>query len=65
MAQRPTSRPPAGGWSGLSKNLALWVMVALMATFLWQVMSKQRSATTDACPSMIWIALAGQSRTHV
>ena len=47
MAQRPTSRPPAGGWSGLSKNLALWVMVALMATFLWQVMSKQRSATTE------------------
>ncbi|HSR16129.1 MAG TPA: ATP-dependent metallopeptidase FtsH/Yme1/Tma family protein, partial [Gemmatimonadales bacterium] len=47
MAQRSPSRPPAGGWSGLSKNLALWVMVALMATFLWQVMAKQRSATTE------------------
>ncbi len=47
MAQRSPSRPPAGGWSGLSKNLALWVMVALMATFLWQAMARQRSATTE------------------
>ena len=47
MAQRPVTRPPTGGWSGLSKNLALWAMVALMATFLWQVMSRQREATTE------------------
>jgi len=47
MAPRPASRPPAGGWSGLSKNLALWAMVALLATFLWQVMSRQRAATTE------------------
>jgi cell division protease FtsH len=40
-------KPPAGGWSGLSKNLALWAMLVLVGTFLWQVMSKQRTATTE------------------
>jgi cell division protease FtsH len=47
MAPRPLQKPPAGGWSGLSKNLALWAMLVLVGMFLWQVMSKQRTATTE------------------
>ncbi|HEX9164950.1 MAG TPA: ATP-dependent zinc metalloprotease FtsH [Gemmatimonadales bacterium] len=47
MAPRSLQKPPAGGWSGLSKNLALWAMLVLVGTFLWQVMSKQRTATTE------------------
>ncbi len=47
MAQRPPSRPPTGTWAGLSKNLALWALVAVMAMFLWQVMDRQRAASTE------------------
>jgi cell division protease FtsH len=47
MAQRSPTRPPTGGWSGLSKTLALWALIALFATFLWQVMSRQREATAE------------------
>ncbi|MGH7562462.1 MAG: ATP-dependent zinc metalloprotease FtsH [Gemmatimonadales bacterium] len=47
MAQRPPQRPPAPNWSGLSKNLALWLLVALLAVALFQFMGRQRSGATE------------------
>ncbi len=46
MAPRTSPKPPSG-WSGLSKNLALATLLALFATFLWQMMGRQRAATTE------------------
>ena len=37
MQQRP-QKPPMPNWSGLSKNLALWLLVALLAVTLFQLM---------------------------
>jgi ATP-dependent Zn protease len=34
-------------WAGLSKNLALWLLVALLAVFLFQVMGKPRGGTAE------------------
>jgi cell division protease FtsH len=45
MQQRP-QKPPMPNWSGLSKNLALWLLVALLAVTLFQLMQK-RNASTD------------------
>ena len=42
MPQRPT-KPPVPNWAGLSKNLALWLLVALLAVFLFNMMSKDGS----------------------
>ena len=47
MADRLPSRPPRGNWSNLSKNLALWLLVGLLALALFQMMSKQRSPTQE------------------
>src|SRR5262245_53691045 len=47
MAQRQTPKQPAPNWAGLSKNLALWFLVALLAVFLFQVMGKQRGTTVE------------------
>jgi cell division protease FtsH len=46
MAERmpPTPRPD---WRSLSKNLALWVLVALVAMALFQLMSSQRGAMQE------------------
>ncbi len=46
MAERmpPSPRPD---WRGLSKNLALWVLVALVAMALFQLMNNQRSAMQE------------------
>jgi cell division protease FtsH len=45
--QRQSPKPPMPNWAGLSKNLALWLLVALLAVFLFQVMGKTRSGTAD------------------
>jgi cell division protease FtsH len=34
-------------WAGLSKNLALWLLVALLAVFLFQFMGKPRGGTAE------------------
>ena len=34
MQQRP-QKPPMPNWSGLSKNLALWLLVALLAAWFF------------------------------
>ena len=47
MADRPTPRPPTSGFSGWSKNLALWAMVAIFAAFLWKQMGAQRTASQE------------------
>jgi cell division protease FtsH len=46
MAERmpPTPRPD---WRSLSKNLALWLLVALVAMALFQLMNSQRSAMQE------------------
>jgi cell division protease FtsH len=46
MAERmpPTPRPD---WRSLSKNLALWLLVALVAMALFQLMNTQRSAMQE------------------
>jgi len=46
MAER-TPRPPRPSWGNLSKNLALWMLVALLALALFQMMSRQRSPTAE------------------
>ncbi len=48
MAPRTSPKPPSGGgWSNASKNLALATLLALFAMFLWQMMGRQRNATTE------------------
>jgi cell division protease FtsH len=39
--------PPRPDWRSLSKNLALWVLVALVAMALFQLMNSQRSAVQE------------------
>jgi cell division protease FtsH len=46
MAER-MPRPPRPSWGNLSKNLALWMLVALLALALFQMMSRQRSPTAE------------------
>jgi cell division protease FtsH len=45
MQQRPPQKPQVPNWSGLSKNLALWLLVALLAVAIVQLMGKTRSAS--------------------
>jgi len=47
MAQRPPPTPPTGGWSGRSKNLALWVLVALIAMVVFRMMGNERASTQE------------------
>jgi cell division protease FtsH len=47
MQQRQSPKPSMPNWAGLSKNLALWLLVALLAVFLFQVMGKQRGSTAE------------------
>ncbi len=47
MQQRQSPKPPMPNWAGLSKNLALWLLVALLAVFLFQVMGKPRGGTAE------------------
>ncbi|MEP6574070.1 MAG: ATP-dependent zinc metalloprotease FtsH [Gemmatimonadota bacterium] len=47
MADRLPTRPPRPDWRNLSKNLALWLLVALVAMALFQLMNNQRSTTQE------------------
>jgi cell division protease FtsH len=47
MAERIPPRPPGSNWTNLSKNLALWLLVGLLALTLFQVMSRQRSPSQE------------------
>jgi cell division protease FtsH len=47
MAERTPKGPPRPTWGNLSKNLALWMLVALLALALFQMMSRQRSPTQE------------------
>jgi cell division protease FtsH len=44
MQQRPPQKNPTPNWSGVSKNLALWLLVALLAVAIVQLMGKSRGA---------------------
>jgi cell division protease FtsH len=47
MADRLPNRPPRTNWGNLSKNLALWLLVGLLALALFQMMSRQRNPTQE------------------
>src|SRR3954453_13032663 len=47
MADRLPKRPPRTNWGNLSKNLALWLLVGLLALALFQMMSRQRNPTQE------------------
>src|SRR6266571_537440 len=47
MADRLPTRPPRTNWGNLSKNLALWLLVGLLALALFQMMSRQHSPTQE------------------
>jgi cell division protease FtsH len=47
MAERIPPRPPGSNWTNLSKNLALWLLVGLLALTLFQVMNRQRSPSQE------------------
>src|SRR5512146_2144753 len=47
MADRLPTRPPRPGWGNVSKSLALWLLVALLALALFQMMSRQKSPTQE------------------
>jgi cell division protease FtsH len=47
MADRLPSRSPRTNWGNLSKNLALWLLVGLLALALFQMMSRQRNPTQE------------------
>ena len=47
MADRLPTRPPRSNWGNLSKNLALWLLVGLLALALFQMMSRQRNPTQE------------------
>jgi cell division protease FtsH len=47
MAERMPPSPPRPDWRSLSKNLALWLLVALVAMALFQLMNSQRSTVQE------------------
>src|SRR5919112_1696688 len=47
MADRTPSRSPRTNWGNFSKNLALWLLVGLLALALFQMMSRQRNPTQE------------------
>src|SRR3954454_14844026 len=47
MADRLPNRPPRTNWGNLSKNLALWLLVGLLALALFQMTSRQRNPTQE------------------
>ncbi len=42
MSQRPSPRPPTQNWGGMSRNLALWALVALLGLALYQFVDRGR-----------------------
>ncbi|MGE5093248.1 MAG: ATP-dependent zinc metalloprotease FtsH [Bacillota bacterium] len=47
MADRLPPRAPKANWGNVSKNLALWLLIGLLALALFNMMSKQRSGVQD------------------
>src|SRR5690242_1990985 len=47
MAERLPPSSPRPDWRSLSKNLALWLLIALVAMALFQLMNSQRNATQE------------------
>ena len=47
MAERIPPRPTGPNWTGLSKNLALWLLVGLLALTLYNTMNRQKNPTQD------------------
>ncbi len=47
MQQRQSPKPPMPNWAGLSKNLALWLLVVLLAIVLFRVMGKPRGGVMN------------------
>jgi cell division protease FtsH len=47
MAERMPPRPPKGSWGTLSKNLALWLLLGLIAVALFQYMNNQRGGSEE------------------
>ncbi len=47
MSQRSNPRPPSPNWGGLSRNLALWALVALLGLALYQFVERQRGTYQD------------------
>jgi cell division protease FtsH len=47
MAERIPPRPTGPNWTGLSKNLALWLLVGLLALTLYNTMNRQKNPTQE------------------
>ena len=47
MADRLPTRPPRNGWGNISKNLALWLLVGLLALALFQMLSRQKGPSEE------------------
>ena len=47
MSQRPSPRPPTQNWGGMSRNLALWALVALLGLALYQFVDQKRTTTAE------------------
>src|SRR6187399_1151004 len=47
MAERLPSRPPRPDWRNMRNNLALWLLVALVAMALFQLMNSQRASMRE------------------
>ncbi|MBK6421569.1 MAG: ATP-dependent zinc metalloprotease FtsH [Gemmatimonadetes bacterium] len=47
MAERLPPGPPRADWRSLSKNLALWLLVALVAMALFQLMNSQKTSMQE------------------
>jgi len=47
MTERIPPRPTGPNWAGLSKNLALWLLVGLLALTLYNTMNRQKDPTQE------------------
>ncbi len=47
MAERIPPRPTGPNWAGMSKNLALWLLVGLLALTLYSAMNRQKNPTQE------------------
>jgi len=47
MAERIPPRPTGPNWAGMSKNLALWLLVGLLALTLYNTMNRQKNPTQE------------------
>ena len=47
MTERIPPRPAGPNWAGLSKNLALWLLVGLLALTLYNTMNRQKDPTQE------------------